>query len=86
MGGWGLGLGWVGANSESEGGGRKAFQKVFRKGDLTSDLLPHQALCELPESFEAYRKQQHRWHSGPMQLFKLALPDIISAKVGLCLS
>lgn len=40
-----------------------------------------EALCELPESYEAYRKQQHRWHSGPMQLFKLALPDIISAKI-----
>ncbi|KAJ6874326.1 hypothetical protein NC651_032970 [Populus alba x Populus x berolinensis] len=26
-------------------------------------------LCELPESYEAYKKQQHRWHSGPMQLF-----------------
>ncbi|MCO5573305.1 hypothetical protein L7F22_027074 [Adiantum nelumboides] len=38
-------------------------------------------LCEVPESFEAYRKQQHRWHSGPMQLFRLCLPDIISAKI-----
>ncbi|KAE8675166.1 putative xyloglucan glycosyltransferase 6 [Hibiscus syriacus] len=28
-------------------------------------------LCELPESYEAYKKQQHRWHSGPMQLFRL---------------
>ncbi|KAL5707184.1 putative xyloglucan glycosyltransferase 12 [Ranunculus cassubicifolius] len=37
--------------------------------------------CELPESYEAYRKQQHRWHSGPMQLFRLCLPDIISAKI-----
>ncbi|XVE55710.1 hypothetical protein DITRI_Ditri03aG0180000 [Diplodiscus trichospermus] len=37
--------------------------------------------CELPESYEAYRKQQHRWHSGPMQLFRLCLPDIIRAKV-----
>ncbi|XP_031492982.1 xyloglucan glycosyltransferase 4-like [Nymphaea colorata] len=38
-------------------------------------------LCELPESFEAYRKQQHRWHSGPMQLFRLCLPDIIASKI-----
>ncbi|XP_010941966.1 probable xyloglucan glycosyltransferase 9 [Elaeis guineensis] len=38
--------------------------------------------CELPESYEAYRKQQHRWHSGPMQLFRLCLPDIIRAKIG----
>lgn len=40
-----------------------------------------QCLCELPESYEAYRKQQHRWHSGPMQLFRLCLPDIIRSKV-----
>jgi cellulose synthase/poly-beta-1,6-N-acetylglucosamine synthase-like glycosyltransferase len=40
-----------------------------------------QCLCELPESYEAYRKQQHRWHSGPMQLFRLSLPDIIRAKI-----
>ncbi|CAL0323721.1 unnamed protein product [Lupinus luteus] len=39
--------------------------------------------CELPESYEAYRKQQHRWHSGPMQLFCLCLPDIISAKISI---
>ncbi|CAN0860306.1 Probable xyloglucan glycosyltransferase 5 [Linum grandiflorum] len=38
-------------------------------------------LCELPESYEAYRKQQHRWHSGPMQLFRLCLPTIIKSKV-----
>ncbi|XP_065027917.1 probable xyloglucan glycosyltransferase 1 [Musa acuminata AAA Group] len=38
--------------------------------------------CELPESYEAYRKQQHRWHSGPMQLFRLCLPDIIRSKIG----
>ncbi|XP_051149934.1 probable xyloglucan glycosyltransferase 12 [Andrographis paniculata] len=38
--------------------------------------------CELPESFEAYRKQQHRWHSGPMQLFRLCLPAIVKSKIG----
>lgn len=38
-------------------------------------------LCELPESYEAYKKQQHRWHSGPMQLFRLCLPAILTAKV-----
>uniref|UniRef100_A0A0E0LGN1 Glycosyltransferase 2-like domain-containing protein n=1 Tax=Oryza punctata TaxID=4537 RepID=A0A0E0LGN1_ORYPU len=37
--------------------------------------------CELPESYEAYRKQQHRWHSGPMQLFRLCLQDIIRSKI-----
>lgn len=39
------------------------------------------ALCELPESYEAYKKQQHRWHSGPMQLFRLCFPAIITSKV-----
>ncbi|XP_050365787.1 probable xyloglucan glycosyltransferase 12 [Argentina anserina] len=39
--------------------------------------------CEVPESYEAYRKQQHRWHSGPMQLFRLCLPDIIKSKIGI---
>ncbi|CAI8599755.1 unnamed protein product [Vicia faba] len=38
-------------------------------------------LCEVPESYEAYRKQQHRWHSGPMQLFRLCLPAILKSKV-----
>jgi len=38
-------------------------------------------LCELPESYETYKKQQHRWHSGPMQLFRLCLPAIITSKV-----
>ncbi|XP_051114776.1 xyloglucan glycosyltransferase 4-like isoform X2 [Andrographis paniculata] len=38
-------------------------------------------LCELPESYEAYKKQQHRWHSGPMQLFRLCLPTILTAKI-----
>ncbi|KAL0424300.1 UNVERIFIED_CONTAM: Xyloglucan glycosyltransferase 4 [Sesamum radiatum] len=38
-------------------------------------------LCELPESYEAYKKQQHRWHSGPMQLFRLCLPSILKSKI-----
>ncbi|KAJ1702360.1 hypothetical protein LUZ63_002139 [Rhynchospora breviuscula] len=37
--------------------------------------------CELPESYQAYKKQQHRWHSGPMQLFRLCLPTIITSKI-----
>lgn len=40
-------------------------------------------LCEVPESYEAYRKQQHRWHSGPMQLFRLVLPDVLRAKISI---
>ncbi|XP_073119800.1 probable xyloglucan glycosyltransferase 12 [Henckelia pumila] len=39
--------------------------------------------CELPESYEAYRKQQHRWHSGPMQLFRLCLPAILRSKISI---
>ncbi|KAL1546854.1 putative xyloglucan glycosyltransferase 12 [Salvia divinorum] len=39
--------------------------------------------CELPESYEAYRKQQHRWHSGPMQLFRLCLPAIIRSEISI---
>ncbi|KAF8023069.1 hypothetical protein BT93_F0533 [Corymbia citriodora subsp. variegata] len=42
-----------------------------------------EAQCELPESYEAYRKQQHRWHSGPMQLFRLCLPAIIKSKISI---
>ncbi|RWR91348.1 putative xyloglucan glycosyltransferase 5 [Cinnamomum micranthum f. kanehirae] len=40
-------------------------------------------LCEVPESYEAYRKQQHRWHSGPMHLFRLCLPTIIKSKISI---
>ncbi|XP_057983477.1 xyloglucan glycosyltransferase 4 [Malania oleifera] len=40
-------------------------------------------LCELPECYEAYKKQQHRWHSGPMQLFRLCLPAIITSKISM---
>ncbi|GAV79749.1 Glyco_tranf_2_3 domain-containing protein [Cephalotus follicularis] len=39
--------------------------------------------CELPESYEAYKKQQHRWHSGPMQLFRLCLPAIVTSKISM---
>lgn len=38
-------------------------------------------LCEVPESYEAYKKQQHRWHSGPMHLFRICLPAIITSKI-----
>ncbi|KAK9273812.1 hypothetical protein L1049_018623 [Liquidambar formosana] len=40
-------------------------------------------LCEVPESYEAYKKQQHRWHSGPMQLFRLCLPAVITSKIAI---
>ncbi|XP_076888133.1 putative xyloglucan glycosyltransferase 6 [Bidens hawaiensis] len=38
-------------------------------------------MCELPESYAAYKKQQYRWHSGPMQLFRLCFMDIIRSKM-----
>ncbi|XP_072980075.1 xyloglucan glycosyltransferase 4-like [Typha angustifolia] len=38
-------------------------------------------LCELPESYATYKKQQHRWHSGPMQLFRLCFTSIITSKI-----
>ncbi|XP_042513780.1 probable xyloglucan glycosyltransferase 6 isoform X2 [Macadamia integrifolia] len=38
-------------------------------------------LCELPKSYEAYKKQKHRWHSGPMQLFRLCFLDILRSKI-----
>ncbi|KAI4329899.1 hypothetical protein MLD38_028232 [Melastoma candidum] len=40
-------------------------------------------LCELPESYEAYKKQQHRWHSGPMQLFRMCFMDVLRSKLSL---
>lgn len=38
-------------------------------------------LCEAPGSFEFYRKQQYRWHSGPMDLLRFCLPDVIASKI-----
>ncbi|XP_020578474.1 probable xyloglucan glycosyltransferase 2 [Phalaenopsis equestris] len=38
-------------------------------------------LCEAPESYEAYQKQQHRWHSGPINLFRLCLPTVLTSKI-----
>ncbi|KAI3442544.1 Glyco_trans_2-like domain-containing protein [Psidium guajava] len=38
-------------------------------------------LNELPNSYEAYRKQQHRWHSGPCNLFRLCLPSIVTSQI-----
>uniref|UniRef100_A0A453GBY7 Glycosyltransferase 2-like domain-containing protein n=1 Tax=Aegilops tauschii subsp. strangulata TaxID=200361 RepID=A0A453GBY7_AEGTS len=43
-----------------------------------------QCRCELSESYEAYRKQQDRWHSGPVQLFRLCFVDIIKSKGRSC--
>ncbi|GJV05815.1 hypothetical protein Tco_1343471 [Tanacetum coccineum] len=56
-------------------------QKPYLYYELQNDLVKSNDYhCELPESYEAYRKQQHRWHLGPMQLFRLCLHDIIKSK------
>lgn len=55
------------------------FNTITRQRIILS--FQFQCQCELPESYEAYRKQQHRWHSGPMQLFRLCLPAVIRSKV-----
>lgn len=36
---------------------------------------------ELPASFNAYRKQQHRWTCGPVQLWRRASPAIWASKL-----
>ena len=41
---------------------------------LTSALPP--ACLQLPASFFAYRKQQHRWTCGPIQLWSKASADV----------
>ncbi|KAL6012982.1 putative xyloglucan glycosyltransferase 7 [Asimina triloba] len=51
---------------------------------LKNAMIGHLCQCELPESYEAYRRQQHRWHSGPMQLFRVCLPSIIRSKISFC--
>eukprot|EP01025_Chloroclados_australasicus_P030089 TRINITY_DN3014_c0_g1_i1.p1 TRINITY_DN3014_c0_g1~~TRINITY_DN3014_c0_g1_i1.p1 ORF type:complete len:518 (-),score=40.54 TRINITY_DN3014_c0_g1_i1:1280-2833(-) len=38
-------------------------------------------LNEIPSNYFAYRKQQHRWTCGPVQLWKKASQDITNSKV-----
>ncbi|KAK6147651.1 hypothetical protein DH2020_018563 [Rehmannia glutinosa] len=38
--------------------------------------------CELPESYEAYRKQQHRWHSGDAVVSSL-FAAVIKSKISI---
>jgi len=40
-------------------------------------------LNELPASYDAYRKQQHRWSCGPMQLWRKASNQMWAAKISL---
>ena len=39
--------------------------------------------AQLPASFFAYRKQQHRWTCGPVQLWRRAATDIWASKLPL---
>nr|AAX98242.1 putative glucosyltransferase [Chara globularis] len=36
--------------------------------------------CELPQTLEAYTRQQHRWHAGPMNLFRLLFKRILTSR------
>ena len=40
-------------------------------------------LMQLPASFFAYRKQQHRWTCGPVQLWRKAAVDIWASSLPL---
>ncbi|XP_051117239.1 xyloglucan glycosyltransferase 4-like isoform X1 [Andrographis paniculata] len=57
--------------------------RAHLKGWKFTFLNDVRVLCELPESYETYKKQQHRWHSGPMQLFRLCLPAILKSKISI---
>jgi beta-mannan synthase len=43
-----------------------------------------QCLNEVPATYEAYRKQQHRWSCGPMQLWRKATSTVWASNVTLC--
>lgn len=36
-------------------------------------------VLQLPASFFAYRKQQHRWTTGPVQLWKRTAGDVLAS-------
>ena len=40
-----------------------------------------QCLNELPSSYDAYRKQQHRWSCGPMQLWRKATSAVWASNI-----
>lgn len=54
----------------------RAFLACWRSVYLEDVTCP----SELPASLYAYRKQQHRWTCGPMQLLTKALPDVLASK------
>lgn len=47
----------------------------------TSTLIIIQVKSELPSTFKAFRFQQHRWSSVPVNLFRKMLWEIIRSKV-----
>jgi beta-mannan synthase len=48
-------------------------------------FLDHvECLNEVPATYEAYRKQQHRWSCGPMQLWRKATSTVWASNVSLC--
>lgn len=58
------------------------IESLSRCTRVLSLLMQYDVTCmnELPSSYDAYRKQQHRWSAGPMQLFRKALPQIVQAQ------
>lgn len=44
-------------------------------------LLLQQVKSELPSTFKAFRSQQHRWSSGPANLFRKLVTEIAKNKV-----
>lgn len=43
-----------------------------------------QCLNEVPAEYAAYRKQQHRWSCGPMQLWRKATNTVWASDISLC--
>lgn len=68
---------WVGATCSP------ALHSSCCPHSLPSATPPHP---QLPASFFAYRKQQHRWTCGPIQLWSKAGADIWRSQVGPCCS
>lgn len=57
--------------------------RAYVKGWKAIFLDDVTCLNELPASFFAYRKQQHRWTCGPIQLWSKASADIWAARIPL---
>eukprot|EP00899_Mesostigma_viride_P015508 jgi/Mesvir1/23959/Mv10727-RA.2 len=55
--------------------------RAFLRGWKFIFLHDVECICELPSSYEAYRKQQHRWTGGPMQLWRKAMASVWDSKI-----